>query len=118
MKAQNLIAVAAAVLFTSASLFTTANLSSAHYNVKGQSSPTEIKGRKVIDLAPVIVHPSAAEWRAAALLADVGTAGIATIPTLGHMSGTSGTEQFNLIGSQLAMPYYSFGNKFGRISKE
>jgi len=35
---------------------------------------------------------------------------------LGHAS--VGTEQSSLVRSQLAMPYYSFSNKFGRISKE
>lgn len=113
MNAQKLIASVAAVLFT------TATLGALNYNVDSyQASNTEIHGSKVINLAPVHVYPSAAERRAAALLADVGVAGIATIPALGHLGGASGTEQFSLIGSQLAMPYYSFGNKFGRISKE
>jgi acyl-[acyl carrier protein]--UDP-N-acetylglucosamine O-acyltransferase len=113
MKANNLIASVAAVLFT------TATLGALNYNVDShQASNTEINGSKVINLAPVNVYPSAAERRAAALLADVSMAGIVTIPSISHLGGTNGTEQFTLIGSQLAMPYYSFGNKFGRISKE
>ena len=113
MKTNNLIASVAAVLFT------TATLGVLNYNVDSyQASNTEINGSKVIDLAPVNVYPSAAERRAAALLTDVGMAGIATIPAFGHLGAASGAEQFSLIGSQLAMPYYSFGNKFGRISKE
>lgn len=119
MNTNKLIASIAAVLFTTSSLLTTASLSAVHYNVDSQSAThVEAHGSKVIDLAPVNVSPTAAELRAAALLADVGVAGIATMPTLGHMGGTSTTEHFSLIGSQLAMPYYSFSNKFGRISKE
>ena len=118
MNTNKLIASIAAVLFTTSSLLTTASLSAVHYNVDSQAAHVEAHSSKVIDLAPVNVSPSAAELRAAALLADVGVAGIATMPTLGHMGGTSTTEHFSLIGSQLAMPYYSFSNKFGRISKE
>lgn len=113
MKAQNLIASAAAVLFTLASL------SAVNYNVDRQPAPaSKTSATRVIDLMPVQVSPSAAEMRAAALLSDAGTAGIATIPAIGHLEGASSTEQLSLLGSQLVMPYYSFGNKFGRISKE
>jgi hypothetical protein len=31
---------------------------------------------------------------------------------------TDGSASFKLLESQVAMPYYSFGNKFGRVSKE
>lgn len=111
MKAQKLIASVAAVLFT------TATLGVLNYNVTSQqAASTEINGIKVINLAPVNVHPSAEEQRAAALLADVGAAGLAVIPSIGRLG--AGTEQFSLVRSQLAMPYYSFGNKFGRASKE
>ena len=113
MKAQNLIASVAAVLFTFASL------SAVNYNVVSQPAPaSKTSTIRVIDLAPVQVRPSAAEMRTAALLNDIGTVGIATIPAIGHLDGAGNTEQFSLLGSQLAMPYYSFGNKFGRISKE
>jgi hypothetical protein len=112
MKTQKLIASVAAILFT------TASLGALHYNVSSQQGPaTVINGSKVIDLAPINVHPSADDLRAAALT-DVGVAGIATIPVLSRLNGASGAEQLSLIGSQLAMPYYSFSNKFGRISKE
>ena len=110
MKAQNLIASVAAVLFTFASL------SAVDYNVVSQPAPaSKTSATRVIDLAPVQVRPSAAEMRSAALLNDMG---IATIPAIGHLDGASNAEHFSLLGSQLAMPYYSFGNKFGRISKE
>ena len=113
MKAQNLIASVAAVLFTFASL------SAVNYNVDSQPAPaSKTSTTPIIDLAPVQVRPSAAEMRTAALLNDIGVAGGATLPAIGHLDGASDTEQFSLLGSQLVMPYYSFGNKFGRISKE
>lgn len=112
MKAQKLIPSVAAVLFTFASL------SVVNYNVAVQpATGGKTNTIKVIDLAPVNVRPSAAELRAAALLADVGT-GIATLPSMSHIDSSSTAEPFSLLGSPLAMPYYSFGNKFGRITKE
>jgi hypothetical protein len=116
MKAQNLIASFAAVLLTFASL------SAVNYNVDTQPAAADKTHQthtvKVTDLAPVVVRPSAAEMRAAALLADVGTSGIIVVPALGRMDNAGSASQFSLLGSQLAMPYYSFGNKFGRITKE
>jgi hypothetical protein len=116
MKAQNLITSFAAVLLTFASL------SAVNYNVDIQPAAAEkvhtTHATKVTDLAPVVVRPSAAEMRAAVLLADVGTAGITVVPAMGRMDNADSASQFSLLGSQLAMPYYSFGNKFGRISKE
>ena len=116
MKAQNLIASFAAVLLTFASL------SAVNYNVDTQPAAADKTHQshtvKVTDLAPVVVRPSAAEMRAAVLLADVGTTGIIVVPALGRMDNAGSGSQFSLLGSQLAMPYYSFGNKFGRITKE
>jgi hypothetical protein len=107
----NVIAIAAAVLFTSASLFTTASLSG-HFD--SQQAPSVINGHKVINLAPVNVSPSAEDRRAAVLLTDIGVVGFATMPNLSRLGNA---EQDKLAGSPLAMPYYSFG-KFGRIGKE
>jgi len=113
MKAQNLIASVAAVLLTAASL------SAVDYNVASQPTPaSRTHATSVIDLAPIQVSPSAAEMRSAALLADIGSAGIATVPSMATTNASGNAEQFSLLGSQLAMPYYSFGNKFGRITKE
>ena len=64
----------------------------------------EINGAKVIDLAPVVVRPSAEELRAASLITEAGIA------------GASGAV--SLLGAQLAMPYYSFGAKTARAAKE
>lgn len=110
MKTQNLIASVAAVLLTFASL------SAVNYNV--DSHPAADAHSQVTNLAPVTVRPSAAELRSAALMSDMGAIGIATIPAIGQLESTGKTEHFSLLGSQLAMPYYSFGNKFGSISKE
>jgi hypothetical protein len=104
MKANNLLAL------TAAALFTTVGLAAIHTNT--YSLPvSEINGVKVIDLAPVVVHPSAEDMRSAALLADAGVASLTVSPLL--------SPEAAVPGSQLVMPYYSFGsNKFGRISKE
>ncbi len=113
---QKLIAAAAAVLMTSASLTTTALLSMAPQAASAeQTSATEINGIKVTNLEPVSVRPSARELRTASMLSDTGTAALFTMPAPGQSNETA---QVSLFGSQLAMPYYSFGNKFGRISKE
>jgi hypothetical protein len=107
MKANNLLAL------TAAALFTTVGLAAIHSNV--HSLPvSEINGTKVIDLPAVSVRPTAEDMRAAALLSDAGVAAVTLAPML-----ASETTSSAALGSQLAMPYYSFGsNKFGRISKE
>jgi len=113
MKALNLLPSVAAVLFTFVSL------SVVNYNVDVQpATGSKTSAVKVIELAPVNVHPSAAELRAAALLADVDISAIATIPSMTHNDGTGASGPLSLLGSPLAMPYYSFGKKFGRITKE
>ena len=113
MKTPNLFASVAAVLLTAATL------SVVNYNLQTQPAPaTEINGSRVFNLAPVEVHPDADTLREAALLVNEGAVGLATIPTLGRTATGGSVQQFSLIGSQLAMPYYSFGNKFGRSSKE
>ena len=107
MKAPNLLATTAAVLLTAA------GLAALNTNVK-VVPVTEINGVKVINLAPVNVHPTAEDLRAAALLADAGVA-TATLTPIAARAAESGVA---LLGGQLAMPYYSFGTTFGRISKE
>jgi len=107
MKANNLLALAAAALFT------TVGLAAIHSNVR--SLPvSEINGVKVIDLAPVVVRPTAEDLRTAALLADASVATVTVSPLL-----VPGAASSVRLGTELAMPYYSFGsNKLGRISKE
>ena len=106
MKANNLLAL------TAAALFTTAGLAAINSNVK--SLPvSEINGVKVIDLAPVEVRPTAEDMRAAALLVDAGVATLTMAPLLSPAASAN-----RALGAQLTMPYYSFGTTFGRISKE
>ncbi|GFZ99440.1 hypothetical protein [Dyella caseinilytica] len=106
MKAPNPIALTAAVLFTSVSLI-------AMSPNTPKAPVAEIDGVKVINLAPVEVRPSAEDKRAAALLTTASLT-IANSPIARESeSGAS------LLGAQLAMPYYSFGNtKLASISKE
>ncbi|MEI7038018.1 hypothetical protein [Fulvimonas yonginensis] len=106
MKAQNLIALAAATLFTATGLVA--------LNSPVRTAPvSEINGVRVVTLAPVVVHPTAAELRASALL-DAGVASATFAPALEGRAEAGAT----LLGAQLAMPYYSFGTQFARASKD
>lgn len=107
MKANTLLAL------TAAALFTTVGLAAINSNVHSLPA-SEINGVKVITLAPVEVRPTAEDMRAAALLAD---AGMATL-TISPLLNPDATANNSALGAQLAMPYYSFGTKLGRISKE
>ena len=101
MKAPNPIAITAAVLFTTVSLFALSPNTP-------KAPAAEIDGLKVINLAPVEVRPSADDERAAALLTAANL-------TFARQSESSAS----LLGAQLAMPYYSFGStQFAGISKE
>jgi hypothetical protein len=112
MKTQNLIASAAAILFTVASL------SAVNYNVTPAQASVKTQAIEVVDLAPVYVHATPEERRSASLMADIGTSSFASIPASSRIDEGSNAGQFSLIGSDLAMPYYSFSKKFGRITKE
>lgn len=109
MNTQNLIASIAAVLLTTITMGVMGQQMSRPSHAAAES------GAKVTDMAPVTVKPSAADLRAAALMIDGEIVADATTPSLGQIGESS---SFSLVQSQLAMPYYSFGNKFGRISKE
>jgi len=112
MNAPNLIASAAAVLITIASL------NVVNYNVTPPATTAGSHAIEVFNLAPVDVRPTAEERRNAALMADIATAGLATMPAAVHTDASGKTEQVNLLGTELTMPYYSFGTRFGRITKE
>lgn len=106
MKAQNLIALAAATLFTATGLVA--------LNTPVRTAPvSEINGIRVVNLAPVEVRPTASEMRAA-LLDDTDVSSAVLAPALDAHAEAGAT----LLGAQLAMPYYSFGTKFARASKE
>lgn len=107
MKANTLLSL------TAAALFTTVGLAAIHSNTP-VVPVSEINGVKVINLAPVDVRPTAEDLRAAALLADASIANLTVSPLL----RADEAAKSGVLGSQLAMPYYSFGNQFGRISKE
>jgi len=113
MKAPNLIASAAAILITLTSL------SVVNYNVESPAADTGSRHAiEVTNLPPVQVHPSAEELRHAALMTDIGTAGLATMPSAIRTGEAGEAEQMSLFGTELTMPYYSFGTQFGRITKE
>jgi len=69
---------------------------------------SHIHGIEVTNLAPVEVHPSAADWRAA-------IAGSGAGPALLSLPGAVETGA-GMLGAQLAMPYYSFGNAASRTA--
>lgn len=114
MQAYKLISAAAAALLTFASL---SALLYAH-DRQPTSDSTHPATTHVTNLAPVVVHPSAAERRAAALLSDTSEVALATPDTGRDTRAHASLQSFDLLGSQLVMPYYSFGKKFGRITKE
>jgi hypothetical protein len=106
MKTPNPIAITAAVLFTTVSLVALSPNTP-------KAPAAEINGVKVIELAPVEVRPSSDDVRAAALLT---TASLSVTDSTFARESESGAS---LLGAQLAMPYYSFGNtKLAGISKE
>jgi len=111
MKAPNLIASIAAILITA----TTLGIISHH--VDHVAPVAYVNGIRVTDLAPVNVQPSAAERRADALQTDTGSSN-GPGRLLGHSDETGATTPLGLLSAQLAMPYYSFGNKFGRLSSK
>ena len=113
MKAYKLIAGTAAALLTFASLQAVLYNVDAWHPTSSISTPVT----HVTDLAPVVVHPSAAERREAALISDT-TIGLMTLPTGTESNADASIQPLDLLGSQLVMPYYSFGKKFGRITKE
>ncbi|HWU75489.1 MAG TPA: hypothetical protein VN043_03210 [Rhodanobacter sp.] len=114
MQTQKLIATVAAALFTVASLLVVT------YNVDSpRQSSADTRTLEVTNLAPITVTPSAADFRAATLLESVGNeVGMTSLPAHARLDDHLHVSQFSLLGSQLVMPYYSFSNKFGRITKE
>jgi len=115
MKAYKLIAGATAILLTFASLRAVLYNVDAWQPVSSHHSSQPVK---VTNLAPVTVHPSAAEWRAAALIGDTTMPGLAALPSGSELRLDEAIQPLGLLGSQWVMPYYSFGKKFGRITKE
>lgn len=115
MKMQKIVIGIAAALLASANL---GLIYHAFSSAVPSAAIEQINGVKVTELPQVNVFPTADERRAAEMLSSNSVAGIMTLPVLGGLDHAATQQSFNLIGSQLAMPYYSFGNTFGRISKE
>ncbi|MEO7071497.1 MAG: hypothetical protein ABI300_00325 [Rhodanobacter sp.] len=107
----NLLASAAATLLTFASLVAVS------YHTMPTPTGATHQGMPVTNLAPVQVHASAADFRAAALLNDTNLTA-ATNPLAPRSADNDGTGPVRLLDSPLAMPYYSFGNTLGRVNKE
>ncbi|MEO6800169.1 MAG: hypothetical protein ABI178_09550 [Rhodanobacter sp.] len=115
MKAYKLIAGAAAILLTFASLRAVLYNVDAWQPAHGSTRTATIH---VTDLAPIVVRPSAAEKRAASLMSDSTVLGMMTLPAGSENNADVSIQPLGVLGSQLVMPYYSFGKKFGRITKE
>ncbi|HZX71472.1 MAG TPA: hypothetical protein VFE77_11700 [Rhodanobacter sp.] len=115
MKAYKLIAGAAAVLLTFASL------RAVLYNVDAWqpgSGSLSTPAAHVTNLKAVVVHPSAAEKRAAAMINESTSPDLMTLSADSANNAEASIQPIGLLGSPLVMPYYSFGKKFGRITKE
>ncbi len=115
MKTHQLIAGAAAVLLTLASLRAVTYRVNVPSMIRNSVSTPVLR---VTDLSPVMVHPSPAEKREAALIHDTTGVGLITLPVDAGIRADASIQPLGLLGSQLVMPYYSFGRKFGRITKE
>ncbi|WP_329740599.1 hypothetical protein [Dyella sp. A6] len=92
-----LLSLVAAVLITGLGVFALSHGSAG-------ALPGMVDGIKVTTLAPVQVRPTAAELRAALQGVDMETG--AAVMSLPHTVATGA----GMLGAQLAMPYYSFGN--------
>ena len=112
MKAYKLVAT-----FTAAAL-TFASISAINYNVAlTPGASLNARLAHVTNLAPIHVYPSADELRrVSSLAADVDSDTI--VASASHAAADHVSASFKLVGSALAMPHDSFGQTFGRISKE
>jgi len=113
MQTHNLIASVVAVLIT------TVSLGVLNYGITNHPvTDSGTQGLEVINLAPVNVTPTAEERRAAALLTKVDISDIAPASPSLMADATDDMPPLSLVSASLSMPYYSFSNKYGRISKE
>jgi hypothetical protein len=98
IQATSLVSLLAALLITGFGLY-------ALSHGAPRFEPHMIDGIKVTDLAPVEVRADAAELRAAELRAATLSAGTAIMALPRSVETGAG-----MLGAQLAMPYYSFGD--------
>jgi len=109
MKAPNPIAMAVSTLLVGATLFA---LRSADIEFPAPAQPlaSVIDGIKVTQFQTIVVRPTAAQMGATgALHRGAGTTALAR---------DARDQALGLIGSQLAMPYYSFGTALRPAGKE
>ena len=112
MKSYKLIATVTAVLLTMASI------GAINYNVAVQPYATvDTRLTHVTNLAPIHVYPSADELRAVSSLAADAESDT-MVASASRADDDQASASFKLVGSALTLPHYSFGQKFGRISKE
>jgi len=111
MKAPNLIALTASLLIAGTSVFALRSFDDRAASML--AAPHFVNGTHVVDLAPIEVRPTDAEVRQAMLASED------TLDSAAAAIKRSAEDRAAaLIGAQLAMPYYSFGNALRHTAKE
>jgi len=111
MKAPNLIALTASVLIAGTSVFALRSFDDRAAALV--AAPHFVNGVRVVDLPAVQVRPTDADVREAVLASE------ATLDSAAAAIKRSAEDRAAaLIGAQLAMPYYSFGNALRRTAKD
>ncbi|SDF32068.1 MULTISPECIES: hypothetical protein [Rhodanobacteraceae] len=111
MKAPNLIALTASVLIAGTSVFALRSFDDRAAAMI--AAPHFVNGVRVVDLPALEVRPTAADVREAALGSEASLDSAAAALKRGAEDRAAA-----LIGAQLAMPYYSFGNALRRTAKD
>lgn len=111
MKAPNLIALTASVLIAGTSVFALRSFDDRAAALV--AAPYFVNGVRVVDLPAIQVRPTDADVREAVLASE------ATLDSAAAAIKRSAEDRAAaLIGAQLAMPYYSFGNALRRTAKD
>ncbi|APG06154.1 hypothetical protein BJI69_21100 [Luteibacter rhizovicinus DSM 16549] len=111
MKAPNLIALTASVLIAGTSVFALRSFDDRAAALV--AAPHFVNGVRVVDLPAIQVRPTDADVREAVLASE------ATLDSAAAAIKRSAEDRAAaLIGAQLAMPYYSFGNALRRTAKD
>jgi hypothetical protein len=111
MKAPNLIALTASVLIAGTSVFALRSFDDRAAALV--TAPHFVNGVRVVDLPGIQVRPTDADVREAAMASE------ATLDSAAAALKRSAEDRAAaLIGAQLAMPYYSFGNALRRTAKD
>ena len=111
MKAPNFIALTASVLIAGTSVFALRSFDDRAAALV--AAPHFVNGVRVVDLPAIQVRPTDADVREAVLASE------ATLDSAAAAIKRSAEDRAAaLIGAQLAMPYYSFGNALRRTAKD